>query len=124
MRLAAGNAECQEVIGDALSSIISGMLLNFRSLFGTSTSCLSTGKVQTLKFDNCPFLNQSVCGPTTNGTKENNLNRFGNRDVKHDLGENQVIVVYNDLGQNRSEYLSIPVLAVWHELCCKKSDGS
>lgn len=71
--LSEGNAECKTVIDDSLSTLIAG-------------------SAQTLEFNNCPFLNQSVCGPTT-------------------AGNNLAIVVYSAIGQNRTEYVTIPVQA-------------
>lgn len=53
----------------------------------------AAGHATELTFNDCPFLNQSVCGPTTEG-------------------QNQVMVVYSAIGQNRTEFVTIPVQSV------------
>ena len=47
-----------------------------------------------MAFSECPFLNESICAATTSGI-------------------NTVIVLYSVIGQNRTEYIRVPVPAVW-----------
>ena len=53
----------------------------------------NSGNSETLQFTDCPFLNQSICEATTSGV-------------------NTMIVLYNALGQNRTESISVPIPAV------------
>ena len=53
-------------------------------------STLISGQPNGLAFSDCPFLNQSICDATTSGV-------------------NTAIVLYSAIGQNRTEYVSVPV---------------
>ena len=88
LQLAQGNAECQTVISQGLSTLMTGASHRIPAI-----THAPLGAADALAFSECPFLNQSICEATT-------------------AGVDTVLVLYNNLGQNRTEPIRVPILAV------------